>query len=84
MTDNVQSLRGGPVIKREPVPDVVKLFEDLLEAAQSGEIVGFAGAYLHCDDCTSYRRAGMITRGLLGALAIVQYRLLSERDEPNA
>ena len=39
----VVSLKGGPVIKREADPEVVKSLEKLLELAKAGEVVGFAG-----------------------------------------
>ena len=78
MTDNVTSLRGDPVIQRKPNPAVVELFEDMLEAARPGEIIGFIGAIIDSDGCSLIRRAGIATRGLLGALTIAQHRLIRD------
>lgn len=57
---------------REANPDVVKQLEALLDMAKSGEIVGFAYAVVHQGDLTSYHRAGRNTRGMIGALVLLQ------------
>ena len=79
--DNVASLYGNPVIQKKANPGVVKLLEELLESARSGVVIGFAGAVIDCDDCSAPRRAGVATRGLLGALAIAQHRMIREFEE---
>ena len=78
MTDNVQSLHGDPVIQRKADPDVVKLLKGMLEEAQSGEIIGFVGAILHCNDLSSICRAGIATRVLLGSLTMTQHCLIRD------
>ena len=78
MADNVVALRGD---FQPPEPEVndrlVEELERLLEAAQSGEIVGMAGAYLHKDKGASYSFAGMVgAYDLIGGLECVKARLL--------
>lgn len=72
----VVSLRGGEIVQPgEPLPDVVAAFEQMLEMARSGEVKGFAVALVHNDDCTSMRRTGVQTRGIIGCLEILKHDL---------
>ena len=75
----VVSLRGSEItLPGEPVPAVVEALEKLLEAAQSGDVQGFAVAVMHADSSTSTRRAGIHGRALVGALEIVKLDLAAE------
>ncbi len=76
--ENVASLWGDPIITNKPDSDVVELFEEMLEAARSGEIIGFAGAVLHGDRSTSRRKAGTSSYAMLGALTAVLHRLTNQ------
>lgn len=60
---------------RDPNPDVVKLLEELLDQARSGELAGFAIALLHPGDLTSWNWAGRKTRSLLGAIELCKTQL---------
>ena len=53
--------------------DVVEKLEALLAHARAGEIQGFAYASLHPGDLTTYGRGGRTTRGVLGALTMLQH-----------
>jgi len=55
--------------------DVVREAQDLLDKAKAGEITGFAYVTLHPGDVTFYSNAGRITRGVMGALTLLQYSL---------
>lgn len=55
--------------------DVVKEIQDLLDKANSGEITGLAYVTLHPGDVTFYSNAGRVTRGVMGALTLLQYSL---------
>jgi len=62
-----------PDTSAEPNADVVKKLAELLEMAQAGEIRGFAYASLHPGDLTTYSTSGRTTRGVLGALTLLQH-----------
>jgi hypothetical protein len=82
MSDNVIGLRGAYVPPAEEEaeaanPTVVEELERLLEAAKAGEIVGFAGAYLHNDRSAGYSYAGPVSGyAVIGAVECVKERLL--------
>jgi hypothetical protein len=62
--------------------NVVSELEDLLEQARAGEIVGIAYALEHPGKTTSFQRAGFCTRGLLGAVTLLQAQICrNELDE---
>lgn len=72
----VVSIREGVSIAPsggEPNPTVVEHLSGLLEKARSGEITGIAYATLHPGDVSFYSTSGRTTRGLLGALTLLQY-----------
>jgi hypothetical protein len=56
-------------------PEVVKRLTELLDQAKSGEIAGIAYATLHPGDMSCYSTCGRTTRGLLGALVILQHEM---------
>lgn len=62
-------------------PDLVKELQDLLEKANSGEITGFAYASLHPGDVTTYCSVGRLTRGVIGALVMLQWSLAKSDGE---
>lgn len=74
MTD-VVPIRAGllPPSTGEADPNVVKQLAELLEAAKSGEIIGFTYAALHPGEVTSFHRSGRNTRGMIGALVLLQH-----------
>jgi hypothetical protein len=75
---NVVSIREGislAPLGGEPDPAVVERLLDLLEKARAGEITGIAYATLHPGDVSTYDNAGRATRGLLGALLLLQFEM---------
>ena len=73
MTEKVVSLQGKPLpVPGEPVEDVVKQLEDILERARSGEINGFVAVVTHADKLVSaYQsiRPNLRVMGMLTVLA---------------
>ncbi len=55
--------------------DVVEELEKLLAEAKAGELHGIAYASLHPGDLTKYHRVGRGTRGMLGALYLLQHSI---------
>lgn len=55
--------------------EVVKELQNLLDKAKAGEVMGFAYASLHPGDLTTYGNFGCITRGVIGALMLLQYSM---------
>ncbi|PNG26943.1 LptE family protein [Methylocella silvestris] len=78
MSEKVISLRGDIIPPpSEPNPTVVEELERLLEAARSGEIRGFAGAYVHRDKVVSYSYAGSVgSYAMLGGVDCLKERLI--------
>lgn len=74
----VESLFGGPVLRREVRPEVVEQLRDMLEMAEAGELVGFAGALQLQDNTTSICKVGLKTRALIGAMAECQFDMMQE------
>ena len=54
-------------------PQVVELLTELLEKARAGEVVGVAFASLHPGDLTTSNHGGRMTRGVIGALTLLQH-----------
>jgi len=52
---------------------VVKELEELLAKAQAGEVSGLAYVTLHPGDYTLWHRVGRMTRGVIGALTLLQW-----------
>lgn len=61
-------------------PDIVKALQELLDRANCGEITGFAYVSLHPGDLTAYYNVGRITRGVIGAITILQCTLARSDD----
>lgn len=61
--------------------EVVNELQRLLDRANSGEITGFAYASLHPGDTTFYSNVGRLTRGVLGALTLLQFSLAKSDHE---
>ena len=75
--EKVEGIFGGAVIEAfDTHQGVIEVLEELLKAAKSGEILGFAGAAVHRDQCTSQHYIGFSNQSLIGALVEVQYRLV--------
>jgi hypothetical protein len=55
--------------------DVVKELQELLDKASSGDITGIAFVSLHPGDLTVHHSVGRITRGVIGAMTLLQYSL---------
>lgn len=85
MTDTkIVPLRPGlalPLPVGQPDTAVVEKVRELLSKAEAGEIVGIAYAVLHPGDVSSYCTSGRTTRGVLGALALLQYDICKADDE---
>lgn len=56
----VVSINGCDVTPGKPDPGVVKVLEELLEMARSGEIVAIAAVSMHQDKLSSWRTAGRL------------------------
>jgi hypothetical protein len=71
----VVPLRPGlePYPDGEPNPEVIQHLSGLLDRAKAGEIIGIAYAAIHPGDFTSYTRKGRTTRGVIGALVMLQH-----------
>ena len=78
---NVQSLRGEPIQTREANPNVVARLEALLGEARAGEIQCIAYAAEYWDDQTAFSSTGAYSRGLIGALALLQAGLIAQSLE---
>lgn len=77
-TDNVTALRGGPVLARVPNDGCISYLRNLLEQAESGEVVGFVGSALHGDGKASYVIAGIIgTYALVGGIEMAKAELIA-------
>ncbi|WOJ89819.1 hypothetical protein RZS28_00450 [Methylocapsa polymorpha] len=78
MSEKIVSLRGAVTAPpAQPNPTVIQELERLLAAAKAGDIVGFAGAYVHKDKAVAYSYAGaVVSYGMLGGLDCVKERLL--------
>ena len=66
----VRRLRGNEEVFHpgKPNKDVVVELEALLEQARSGEITGFAAAYMYFDGAAGTVSAGSIHRSIVGNL----------------
>jgi hypothetical protein len=74
-----------PGLEPPPAPGsvnaaLVEELASLLDKARAGEVVGIAYAVLHPGDLSSFNTAGRTTRGLLGALTMLQYDMCKYRD----
>lgn len=67
---NIAPHTGG-----ESRPEVVEKLTELLEMAKAGELLGIAFVSLHPGDLTTYGTSGRTTRGVLGALALLQHEV---------
>ena len=75
---NVVALNGQKIFAGgESNPDVVKLLEEALERARSGDIQGFALAWTCVDDSTNWKLCGLISRGLIGTLEIAKFHIVA-------
>lgn len=78
MSDKVVSLHGSIAApSAAPVESLVQELERLLDAARSGEIIGFAGAYQHRNDQVGYSFAGMVgSYAMIGGVECLKSRLV--------
>ncbi|QDP65872.1 MAG: hypothetical protein Unbinned7865contig1001_71 [Prokaryotic dsDNA virus sp.] len=67
---NIVNLNGDEVLSpREVSQDAVNTLKDLLERAESGELVAVSGVFTHKDDCVEYFGAGKIASySMMGAI----------------
>ena len=79
--ENVESLFGDPLIKREVHPRVVEVLTQLLEEAEAGELIGFHAAGLYHDETTSNYIMGKFTYRVLGAVTIIQQQMAQTPSE---
>lgn len=64
---DVVGIRGDIVPQvMPPNDDVIKVLEDLLERAKSGEVLGVCIAFQERDECCGLRRSGLASYRLLG------------------
>lgn len=84
MSEVVVPIRKG--IEPSPAPgtinpDVVKEIQELLDKANAGDISGIAYVTLHPGDHTVYYNIGRLTRGVIGALVLLQHHLAKSDSE---
>lgn len=79
--DNVRSLFGQPIVRREVNPACVKILEQMVEAARSGEVVGVALVAVYSDEGTTTRRGGVLTIGALGQISRLHARVMRDLDD---
>jgi len=73
----VHSLHGGITGERQVVDGAVEALREMLEMAEAGELIGFAGAYLTHDGCGCYRVEGRVGGySALGALETAKSHLV--------
>lgn len=73
----VVSMFGGPTGERQVSDDVIRVLEDLLERAHSGEVIGFSGAVLVHDGCANFYACGMVGGySMIGALEMAKSEVL--------
>jgi len=81
---NVKSIYGGPTGLPERNERAIEVLTDLLEKAQSGEVIGVVVAALHHDGLAGFRIGGMVGGySLLGAVEIAKHDLVSILAEYN-
>jgi hypothetical protein len=79
---DVTALYGGVTHERQVVESTVEALREMLEMAEAGELIGFAGAYLTHDGCGCYRVAGRIGGySALGALEVAKSHLIDINRE---
>lgn len=83
MDNKIVPLHGGPVATGHSHPDVVELLEALLEEAKRGEVAGVAIAVVDGGDSlrTEWAQGNSSTSRLVGAIALMQYRISKAWDE---
>lgn len=75
----VFSLRGGEIVPPGvPKENVIKLCEDLLERARSGDLRAVSVVMGHSDDTYSFRHEGPVVYGTVGACATLQHWIARE------
>ena len=80
---NVVGLRGQEILDgREPVSDVVKECEALLERALSGEITGVIAIQHWRDQATGYLISGQVSYAMVGRLEQAKSKALNSLDNP--
>lgn len=79
MTEKVVSLQGKPLpVPGEPVEDVVKQLEDILQRAKSGEINGFVAVVTHADECVSAYQSIRPNLRVIGMLTVLAAEYASD------
>jgi len=77
----IVSLKGTPVIQRKVDPDVVNHLEQLLSRAKDGEIVGFAGVAVYCDQAVGSCRGGWVSLRQLGEMTMLMNRIARQLED---
>lgn len=78
----VVALRSGVAIHQGvPTPDVVAELEDWLERARSGDVIGVGIVAYNSDKSTGSRRAGTISRSMVGQCFALMQRMTMALDE---
>ncbi len=75
--EKVVSINGGDMPTRESSEELTKTIRHLLEMAEAGEIVGFAGVVMFADEGTQRIIVGTAHPGQLGALQLVVHHMAS-------
>lgn len=76
--NKIVSLDGGAVRGVEPDPTIIRLLEDALARARAGEVIAVGVAEIHRNGATQGDRAGTVPISLVGVLARLSHRIISE------
>lgn len=75
---NITSINGATISTGEPNQIAVKVLEEALERARSGDLVGVGIVIRHSDGCASFTLGGSVGGySMLGALEMVRDEIVS-------
>ncbi len=77
----VVSLRGAEIIPPGvPRPCIVKLAEEILDRARSGDLMGLSVVMYHSDDTFTYWHEGRLVSGTLGTMERLKHYMIRDLD----
>lgn len=81
MSEKVVSIRGEKIFAAGEInPEVVKLAEDLLEMAKSGQINALFAVMTHSDETVSSLHEGLVTYRFIGMVASELHLMSTGKD----
>lgn len=79
---NIRSLHGAVILPPgQPDQNIIKVAEEILDRARSGDLNGLAYVMHHSDDTTSYEYIGRIDRATIGTLEMLKLRICKLIDD---